>query len=64
MSMSKDLKYYKQILHKVSFDVNLFRKELEKAYNYLSPKDQLLLHSWVSKYVANKSDLRYVVLSI
>ena len=30
--MSKNLKYYQQILAKVSFDGILFRKELKKAY--------------------------------
>ena len=38
--MSKNLKYYQQILAKVSFDVKLFRKELKKAYGYLNPKVQ------------------------
>ena len=29
--MSKNLNYYKQVLEKVSFDVTLFKKELEIA---------------------------------
>ena len=33
--MSRNLKYYQQILAKVSFDVRLFRKELKKAYEIL-----------------------------
>jgi hypothetical protein len=37
--MSKKLIYYQQILQKVSFDVCLFRKELRKAYRYLTPDD-------------------------
>ena len=35
--MSKNLNYYKQVLEKVSFDVTLFKKELEKAFSYLTP---------------------------
>ena len=43
--MSSDLRYYKNILRKVSFDLQLFRKELIKAYEYLSTEDQVLLKS-------------------
>ena len=44
--MSKNLKYYQQILAKVSFDEILFRKELKKAYGYLNTKDQMKLRIW------------------
>ena len=54
--MSNDLKYHKKILQKVSFDLQLFRKELIKAYEYLSIEDQILLKKWVSEFVSNKYD--------
>ena len=62
--MSKDLKYYKKILQKVSFDLQLFRKELIKAYEYLSGEDQILLKKWVSEFVSNKSELKNVYLGV
>ena len=62
--MSKDLSYYKKILQKVSFDLQLFRKELIKAYEYLSAEDQILLKIWVSEFVSNKSELKTIYLSV
>ena len=62
--MSKDLSYYKKILQKVSFDLQLFRKELIKAYEYLSAEDQILLKNWVSEFVSNKSELKTIYLSV
>ena len=62
--MSSDLRYYKNILRKVSFDLQLFRKELIKAYEYLSTEDQVLLKKWVSEYVSNKSELKNVYLGV
>ena len=62
--MSNDLKYHKKILQKVSFDLQLFRKELIKAYEYLSIEDQILLKKWVSEFVSNKSELKTVYLGV
>ena len=62
--MSNDLKYHKKILQKVSFDLQLFRKELIKAYEYLSIEDQILLKKWVSEFVSNKSELKNVYLGV
>ncbi|MDA8877728.1 hypothetical protein N9I15_03715 [Flavobacteriaceae bacterium] len=62
--MSKNLKYYQQILQKVSFDSHLFSKELKKAYAFLTPKDRDLLRSWVADYVEHRSDLQSVVFSL
>ena len=62
--MSNDLRYHKKILQKVSFDLQLFRKELIKAYEYLSTEDQILLKKWVSEFVSNKSDLKTVYLGV
>jgi hypothetical protein len=36
----------KQILQKVSFDRMLFRKELQKAVNWLKPDEKMLLKVW------------------
>jgi len=62
--MSNDLKYHKKILQKVSFDLQLFRKELIKAYEYLGTEDQILLKKWVSEFVSNKSELKTVYLGV
>ena len=64
VNMSNDLRYYKKILQKVSFDLQLFRKELIKAYDYLSTEDQILLKKWVSEFVSNKSELKVIFLSV
>lgn len=61
--MTRDLMYCRAILKKVSFDPELFKKELLKAYRLLSPKDQLELSAWVKEYVQNSKSLRMIVLS-
>ncbi|MBC8046355.1 MAG: hypothetical protein H7Y00_06130 [Fimbriimonadaceae bacterium] len=40
------LEYFKMILQKVSFDVTLFRTELEKATHSLLPEDITELKKW------------------
>jgi type IV secretory pathway TrbF-like protein len=61
--MTRDLMYCRAILKKVSFDPELFKKELLKAYQLLSPKDQLALSTWVKEYIQNSKSLRMIVLS-
>ena len=61
--MTRDLMYCRAILKKVSFDPELFKKELLKAYRLLSPKDQLALSAWVKEYFQNSKSLRMIVLS-
>ena len=61
--MTRDLMYCRAILKKVSFDPELFKKELLKAYRLLSPKDQLALSAWVKEYVQNSKSLRMIVSS-
>ena len=61
--MTRDMMYCRAILKKVSFDPELFKKELLKAYRLLSPKDQLALSAWVKEYVQNSKSLRMIVLS-
>lgn len=36
----------KKVLTRVSFDRNLFRKELLKAIKWLKPKESLMLKAW------------------
>ena len=62
--MSKNLNYYKQILKKVSFDVTLFKKELEKAFNYLTPNEQQALRRWVNDFVSDRIELKREIFSI
>tara|TARA_B100000614_G_C14500467_1_gene474431 strand:+ start:150 stop:338 length:189 start_codon:yes stop_codon:yes gene_type:complete len=62
--MSKNLNYYKQILKKVSFDVTLFKKELEKAFNYLTPNEQKALRRWVNDFVSDRIELQREIFSI
>ncbi len=59
--MSKNLDYYIQILKKVSFDVTLFKKELEKALNFLTPNEQDVLRMWVNEFVSDRQDLQIVI---
>lgn len=40
------LDYTKTILHKVSFNKNLFHKELCKAISWLTPNDREMLYDW------------------
>jgi hypothetical protein len=41
------LDYYKTILQKVSFDQQLFRKELKKAMTTLDPNEATELRHWL-----------------
>ena len=61
--MSKNLNYYKQILEKVSFDVTLFKKELEKAFHYLTPNEQQALRRWGKDFFSDRIDLQRVIFS-
>ncbi len=64
LNMSKNLNYCKQILKKVSFDVTLFKKELEKAFSYLTPSEQQALRRWVNDFVSDRIELKREVFSI
>jgi len=41
------LDYYKEILQKVSFDQDLFRKEFEKALKSIEEEDTQKLKEWI-----------------
>ena len=55
--------YTKTILKKVSFDIDLFTKELKKAIKRLLPFEIEELRIWLLEYTANKPEL-YVSLAI
>ncbi|WP_091893973.1 hypothetical protein [Polaribacter sp. KT25b] len=49
--------YTKTVLKKVSFNSDLFCKELEKALNMLLPFEVKELTIWIKEYTANKPEL-------
>lgn len=55
--------YTKTILKKVSFDADLFYKELHKAIDRLLPYEIDELKIWLQKFTANKPEL-YSCLAI
>lgn len=44
--MNKMYEMSQLILQRVSFDKNLFRKELMKAMKWLQPRERALLYTW------------------
>ena len=57
------LEYTKTVLKKVSFDVDLFCKELEKAILRLLPYEIQELKIWLDQFTANRPEL-YACLAI
>ncbi|PHS52586.1 MAG: hypothetical protein COB01_07170 [Lutibacter sp.] len=49
--------YTKAVLEKVSFNKELFKKELEKAVNRLLPYEIKELYFWLREFTINKPDL-------
>jgi DNA replication protein DnaD len=49
--------YTKTVLKKVSFNVDLFCKELEKAITRLLPHEIEELKIWLQEFTANKPEL-------
>ncbi len=63
--MSKPmLDHTKNVLKRVSFDVSLFCKELEKACKVLLPYELEELVLWVSKFIKEKPELQHCMLLI
>jgi DNA replication protein DnaD len=63
--MSKSmLDYTKSVLKRVSFDVTLFCKELEKACRVLLPYELEELTSWLLQFTKEKPELRHCLLQI
>jgi DNA replication protein DnaD len=55
--------YSKTVLKKVSFNTDLFCKELEKALKILLPYEIEELTIWVKQFTANKPEL-YACLAL
>lgn len=55
--------YTKTVLKKVSFNADLFSKELEKALSSLLPYEVEELKIWLKQFTANKPEL-YVCLNV
>ena len=63
--MSKSmLDHTKNVLKRVSFDVSLFCKELEKACKTLLPYELEELALWLSKFIKEKPELQHCILLI
>ncbi|HQW68475.1 MAG TPA: hypothetical protein PLH25_02320 [Flavobacterium sp.] len=58
------LAHTKRVLRIVSFDVNLFYKELEKAYKFLLPYELEELTNWLLKFTDDKPDLQQCLIKI
>lgn len=56
--------YTKEILERVSFDPELFRKELQKAVAILLPYEVEQLSDWVRTFVASRPDLQSISLKM
>ncbi len=56
--------YTKTVLKKVSFDAELFFKELEKALNRLLPFEIEELRIWLMKFTADKPELSLSLIAI
>ena len=54
--------YTKAVLNKVSFDVNLFCKELEKALTRLLPHEIEELKIWVNGLIIQKPQLNQCLI--
>lgn len=50
--------YTKVVLQKVSFNKDLFKKELEKAINRLLPYELKELYLWLKDFTYNKPKLQ------
>ena len=55
--------YSKTVLKKVSFNADLFCKELEKALSILLPYEIEELKIWIKQFTANKPEL-YACLAL
>jgi hypothetical protein len=56
--------YTKRILESVSFDYNLFCKELEKAIKILLPYEVEQLIDWLQNYTIERPELKACLLNV
>ena len=62
---STRLTYTKTILKKVSFDSQIFLKELKKSKYYLNQEEVQILKSWCRNYfTTSKSSFEHVLISL
>ncbi|WP_293294840.1 hypothetical protein [Allomuricauda sp.] len=54
--------YTKTILQKVSFDVKLFTRELQKAVSRLLPSELVELRIWLQLYIVDKPELHSTLI--
>jgi DNA replication protein DnaD len=52
------LEYYKTVLQKVSFDLKLFSKELQKAISRLLPNEIEELKKWLHLFITDYPELK------
>ncbi|WP_111707442.1 hypothetical protein [Lutibacter citreus] len=50
--------YTKTVLEKVSFSLDLFKKELEKAFERLLPYEVKELYFWLQEFTQSKPELQ------
>ncbi len=55
------LEFSKKVLNKVSFDKNLFKKELQKSIRWVSKKELLHLKVWT---LATFSQYKNIILEV
>ncbi|MDT7827074.1 hypothetical protein RQM65_00160 [Pricia sp. S334] len=58
------LEYTKTVLKKVSFDTQLFYKELKKAISRLLPEEIEELKNWLQQFITDKPELQQSLLYI
>lgn len=56
--------YTKSVLERVSFDVTLFCKELEKAIKALLPYEMEELREWLLNFIIEKPELKQCLVII
>jgi hypothetical protein len=56
--------YTKSVLERVSFDVSLFCKELEKAIKTLLPYELELLQEWLLDFTIGKPELKQCLIIV
>jgi hypothetical protein len=56
--------YTKSVLERVSFDVTLFCKELEKAIKTLLPYEMEQLREWLLNFVIEKPELKQCLIIV
>lgn len=56
--------YTKSVLERVSFDQQLFRKELRKASRNLLPYEQESLKRWLDFYTKDRPELQSCISSV